>query len=105
MRISCSIQNNQTKITQDQDGFKNYIIEDILRLINLPFYIVVTNHRDPYEPMHDNYINGILNSTISVSKLSNFSILINRDGIKLFSIGIKFESSSDMTSSIKLRVT
>lgn len=94
-----------TKITQDQDGFKNYIIEDILRLINLPFYIVVTNHRDPYEPMHNNYINGILNSTISVSKLSNFSILINKDRKKLFSIGIKFESSSDMTSSIKLRVT
>jgi len=94
-----------TKITQDQDGFKDYIIEDILRLINLPFYIVVTNRRDPYEPMHNNYINGILNSTISVSKLSNFSILINKDRKKLFSIGIKFESSSDMTSSIKLRVT
>lgn len=94
-----------TKITQDQDGFKNYIIEDILRLINIPFYIVVSNRRDPYEPMHNNYINDILSSTISVSKLSNFSILIEKNKKKLFSIGIKFESSSDMTSSIKLRVT
>ena len=94
-----------TKITQDQDGFKDYIIEDILRLINLPFYIVVTNRRDPYEPMHNDYVNDILNSTISILKKSDFSILINQNGKKLFSIGIKFESSSDMTSSIKLRVT
>lgn len=94
-----------TKITQDQDGFKDYIIEDILRLINLPFYIVVNNRRDPYEPMHNDYVNDILNSTISILKKSDFSILINQNGKKLFSIGIKFESSSDMTSSIKLRVT
>jgi hypothetical protein len=94
-----------TKITQDQDGFKDYIIEDILRLINIPFYIVVTNRREPYEPMQNDYVNAILSSTISILKKSDFSILINQNGKKLFSIGIKFESSSDMTSSIKLRVT
>jgi len=94
-----------TKITQDQDGFKDYIIEDILRLIDIPFYIVVTNRREPYEPMQNDYVNAILSSTISILKKSDFSILINQNGKKLFSIGIKFESSSDMTSSIKLRVT
>lgn len=94
-----------TKITQDQDGFKDYIIEDILRLINIPFYIVVTNRRKPYEPMHNNYVNDILSSTISISKSTDFSIIVNQNRKKLFSIGIKFESSSDMTSSIKLRVT
>jgi len=93
-----------TKITQDQDGFKNYILKDTLRLINLPFYIIVTNLRSPYESMQDEEINDILSSTISVSKRSNFSILIEKNTEKLFSIGIKFESSSDMTSSIKLRV-
>jgi hypothetical protein len=54
--------------------------------------------------MQDEEINDILSSTISVSKRSNFSILIEKNTEKLFSIGIKFESSSDMTSSIKLRV-
>ena len=55
--------------------------------------------------MQNDYVNAILSSTISILKKSDFSILINQNGKKLFSIGIKFESSSDMTSSIKLRVT
>lgn len=94
----------QKKITIDSAGFKNYIIEKLLRLTSLPFYIVVTPNRNPYESLFDEQVNDILQSNMTVSKNANFSIFIKKNTTNLFSIGIKFSSSSDMTNSIKLRV-
>jgi len=93
-----------------QDKIKRFIIEDALKEVSLPLYIVATSTGGLNVSYNTDTILEILSSTITVSSTQLSSgekrILLKKNNIDtLIQIRIKFESGQDMTGSIKVEIT
>lgn len=94
-----------------QDQIKRFIIEDALKEVSLPLYIVATSTGGIYASYSTDKILDILSSTITVNTKTvsqgekRIELKKNNSVNSIIDVRIKFESGQDMTGSIKVEIT
>lgn len=94
-----------------QDKIKRFIIEDALKEVSLPLYIVATSTGGIYASYSTDKILDIVSSTIIVNTKTvsqgekRIELKKNNSVNSIISVRIKFESGQDMTGSIKVEIT